>query len=143
MNRLLIVTELFFTSLGGQEIRYLELGKLMIEYRWSVDVVAIGKGGCADEETVAGIRVHRLIQAEGYQRTHLRLRSCKQALRPLLKIREERREKLLKILGPPNSSHATATRRTITLLSRLIVRKERRAGVVVSVKHSSNHASLS
>ncbi|HMF76528.1 MAG TPA: glycosyltransferase family 4 protein [Bryobacteraceae bacterium] len=74
MKRLLIVTELFFPSIGGQEVRYLELGGLFVKNGWAVDVVTIGSRESDAKQQIDGMTVHRLIRSSTYRRPDARLR---------------------------------------------------------------------
>lgn len=75
MKKLLIVTELFHPSVGGQEIRYLELGGVFAANGWKVEVVTIGiDPALPDIEDIAGLSVHRLVCEDAYKRPNSRMR---------------------------------------------------------------------
>lgn len=66
---IIFVTELFHPSVGGQEIRFLELAEVFIGHGWNVEVLTIGnKPGLKPSEVINGIKVLRLIEAGNYQR---------------------------------------------------------------------------
>jgi glycosyltransferase involved in cell wall biosynthesis len=67
MKRLVIVTELFYPSVGGQEVRYLEWSKVFIEQNWDVTVLTIDHLGTLPKfEKVRGVNVHRLLANNNY-----------------------------------------------------------------------------
>jgi glycosyltransferase involved in cell wall biosynthesis len=67
--KIAIVTELYLPSIGGQQVRYAELGKRLAARGHSVDVFTIAhQPGLAAEETVDGVRIVRLVSAPRYQR---------------------------------------------------------------------------
>src|SRR5690348_3091692 len=68
MKRLLIITELFHPSVGGQEVRYLELGGVFVQNGWNVEVATIRIDDSPIEEDVHGILVRRLVSTDDYKR---------------------------------------------------------------------------
>lgn len=63
-----IVSELFYPSLGGQELRYLEFGKHFVEKGWRVTVFTIDHSGVLKTtENVDGIEVHRIVKDKTYK----------------------------------------------------------------------------
>ena len=105
MNRLLIVTELFHPSMGGQEVRYLELGGLFVRNGWSVDVVTIGFDTSPAEEKIQGMHVRRLLFTDGYRRPDAKLRRdpvaiCKFAFQVRKHLRENRYDVVMFNLWP-------------------------------------------
>jgi hypothetical protein len=74
-KRLLIVTEPFHPSLGGQEIRYMELGGIFVGNGWQVHVATIGIDRDTPKvEEVQGISVRRLLRDHNYKRPNSTLR---------------------------------------------------------------------
>jgi glycosyltransferase involved in cell wall biosynthesis len=66
--RFAFLTELYFPSVGGQEIFFQELGEAMVRRGHSVDVFCIGhQPGLAPEVTINGVRVHRLANGGNYK----------------------------------------------------------------------------
>jgi len=58
--RLAFMTELYFPSIGGQEVFFQELAEAMVRRGHSVDVYCIGhKPGLPADEVMNGVRVHR------------------------------------------------------------------------------------
>ncbi len=74
MKQLLIVTELFHPSMGGQEVRYLELGGLFVQNGWTVDVLTIGFDESPEREVVNGMTVQRLVRTDSYKRPDAKMR---------------------------------------------------------------------
>jgi len=74
MKRLLIVTELFHPSVGGQEVRYLELGGLFVRNGWTVDVLTIGFDASPEHEVIDGMNVHRIVRTDSYKRPDAKMR---------------------------------------------------------------------
>jgi hypothetical protein len=67
-RRVYIVSELFHPSVGGQEIRYLELGQHLIASGVPVTVLTIDhRGDLPTSEDVAGISVRRVVRSPGYK----------------------------------------------------------------------------
>lgn len=92
-RRLLIVTELFHPSVGGQEVRYLELGGLFARNGWIVEVVTIGFDASPAFEIIDGIAVHRLVHTDKYKRPGAKLRRDPGAIwRFSFKVRKHLRE---------------------------------------------------
>ena len=91
MKRLLVVSELFHPSIGGQEVRYLELASLFIENGWEVTVYTIDiYGNLPDCETIEGIRVFRLARDAGYRRPASKLaRNPRTILNFTMRVREK------------------------------------------------------
>ena len=66
--RIVIVTELYSPSVGGQEIRYQELAPHLIAAGHTVEVVTIDhKGGLPTDEVMEGVRVRRLVADPNYK----------------------------------------------------------------------------
>lgn len=63
-----LVTELYSPSVGGQEVRFKELGQELIRAGWSVTVYTIGhQAGLKAEETESGILIKRVFFCPRYQ----------------------------------------------------------------------------
>ena len=68
-GKITFVTELFYPSIGGQEVRFQELAGLFAQHGWDVEVLTIAsKPGLAAEEDIGRVRVRRLITDHRYQR---------------------------------------------------------------------------
>ena len=66
--RIAILTELFPPSIGGQEVRYAEISKVLTGRGHSVHVYCIqSTPGSAQEEVIDGAFIHRYPRAFGYQ----------------------------------------------------------------------------
>lgn len=71
MKELVIITELFYPSIGGQEVRYLEFGKVFVKNGWKVSVVTIDHiGNLPEKEIISDINVFRIIKSPSYQKPH-------------------------------------------------------------------------
>ncbi len=80
-KQLLIVSELFHPSVGGMEVRYLDLGRVFIENDWQVDVVTIGSdSNLPERESIDGISVQRLVRTDSYKRPNSKLRRSPTAI---------------------------------------------------------------
>ena len=67
--KIAIVTELYLPSIGGQQVRYAELGKRLAARGHAVDVFTIAhQPGLPAEEHDGGVRVVRLVSSPRYQR---------------------------------------------------------------------------
>jgi glycosyltransferase involved in cell wall biosynthesis len=85
--RFAIVTELFYPNLGGQEVRYLELGKELVNLGHSLDVFTIRVSPShLREEVLAGIAVHRVVDGFGYKEGSLMPRNPWDILRFTLRV---------------------------------------------------------
>jgi len=85
--RIAIVTELFYPNLGGQEVRYLELGRELIQLGHSLDVFTIRVSPSHPrEEVLAGIVVHRVVDGFRYKESSLMPRNPWDILRFTLRI---------------------------------------------------------
>jgi len=74
LKRIALVTEAFHPNIGGQEVRFLELGELFTRAGWQVDVFTIAcAGGLPKFEVVRGLHVHRLVEDSLYMRRGKRL----------------------------------------------------------------------
>ena len=68
-GKITFVTELFYPSIGGQEVRFQELAGLFAQHGWDVEVLTIAsKPGLAAEENIGRVRVRRLVADHRYQR---------------------------------------------------------------------------
>jgi glycosyltransferase involved in cell wall biosynthesis len=66
--KLAIVTELFAPSIGGQEVRYLELGRALVATGHQVDVFTIRTAAdLPKQDNIDGIRVFRVVNGFNYQ----------------------------------------------------------------------------
>ncbi len=66
--RLAFLTELYFPSVGGQEVFFQELGEAMVRRGHTVDVYCIGHvGGLADVEVINGVTLHREANSGRYK----------------------------------------------------------------------------
>lgn len=66
--RLAIITDLFTPSIGGQEVRYLEMGRALVAAGHRVDVYTIRTApDLPSEETIDGISVLRVVDGFNYQ----------------------------------------------------------------------------
>jgi glycosyltransferase involved in cell wall biosynthesis len=73
-KRIALVTEAFHPSIGGQEVRFLELGEMFTRAGWRVDVFTIAcASGLPKFEIIRGLRVHRLVEDTLYIRRGKRL----------------------------------------------------------------------
>lgn len=71
--KLAFVTELFAPSIGGQEIRFEELGAELVKRGVQVDLYTIRHDlATPSEEVVHGMRVHRIADCAGYKHPRLR-----------------------------------------------------------------------
>lgn len=85
--RVAIVTELFYPNLGGQEVRYLELGRELIQLGHSLDVFTIRVSPShLPEEVLAGIVIHRVVDGFRYKENSLMPRNPWDILRFTLRI---------------------------------------------------------
>jgi len=67
-----IITELFPPSLGGQEIRYFEFGRMLKSKGHAVDIYTIDhRGDLPAEEIIEGMSIHRVLKAPTYRRRSL------------------------------------------------------------------------
>ncbi len=74
-KRIALVTEAFHPNVGGQEVRFLELGEMFAAAGWQVDVLTIACApGLPKFEIFRGLRVHRLVEDPGYIRPNSLLR---------------------------------------------------------------------
>lgn len=63
-----IFTEVFPPSIGGQETRFAEMASELVYRGHSVTVFCVNNiAGCAEEESIAGVRIHRWPVAADYQ----------------------------------------------------------------------------
>jgi len=85
--RIAIVTELFYPNLGGQEVRYLELGQQLVRAGHSLDVFTIRiSPSHPREEVLAGVSVHRVVDGFRYRESSLIPRNPWDILRFTLRI---------------------------------------------------------
>lgn len=74
-RKIVFVTELFYPSVGGQEVRFLELAGLFTEHGWEVEVLTIATQATAGaQESLGSVKVNRLTYDERYQRPYPWLR---------------------------------------------------------------------
>jgi glycosyltransferase involved in cell wall biosynthesis len=90
--KLAIVTELFSPSIGGQEVRYLEMGRALVQSGHQVDVFTIRSAAdLPKHENIDGISVFRVVDGFKYQSSFWGSRNVTDIVKLSAKILASRR----------------------------------------------------